>query len=140
MEQLHKIFKLCGSPSDDYWKRSRLQNATLFKPHNLYKRCFRETFKDFPVTALSLLDSLLAIEPEHRKTATDALKSEVIFNFLPFSSTASVIFFLYMFLKLVLHLVIRSVFPSIFCIELSVWLNSHIWLKKSPLLVARHKK
>ncbi|XP_031490084.1 probable serine/threonine-protein kinase At1g54610 [Nymphaea colorata] len=76
VEQLHKIFKLCGSPTEDYWKKSKLQNATLFKPHHPYKRCFRETFKDFPVTALSLLDSLLAIEPEHRRTATAALKSE----------------------------------------------------------------
>ncbi|KAE8655214.1 eukaryotic translation initiation factor 5A-2-like isoform 1 [Hibiscus syriacus] len=31
VEQLHKIFKLCGSPPKDYWKISRLPHATLFK-------------------------------------------------------------------------------------------------------------
>lgn len=76
VEQLHKIYKLCGSPSDEYWKRSKLPNATLFKPREPYKRCIREVFKDFPPSALSLIDSLLAIDPAERKTATDALNSD----------------------------------------------------------------
>jgi hypothetical protein len=42
-----------------------------------------ETFKDFPASALSLLESLLAIEPEARGTAASALQSDVsIFVFL----------------------------------------------------------
>ena len=42
-----------------------------------------ETFKDFPISALSLLESLLAIEPEARGTASSALQSDVrIFLFL----------------------------------------------------------
>ncbi|KAG1331237.1 putative serine/threonine-protein kinase [Cocos nucifera] len=77
VEQLHKIFKLCGSPSDEYWKKSKLPHATIFKPQNRYRRCFAETFKDFPPSALALLDSLLAIEPEKRGTAASALDSEV---------------------------------------------------------------
>ncbi|GER54195.1 protein kinase superfamily protein, partial [Striga asiatica] len=76
VEQLHKIFKLCGSPSEEYWKKSRLPNATLYKPQQPYKRCLAETFKDFPQTALSLLESLLAIDPDARGTATAALNSE----------------------------------------------------------------
>lgn len=76
VEQLHKIYKLCGSPSDEYWKRSKLPNATLFKPREPYKRCIREIFKDFPPPALSLIDTLLAIDPAERKTATDALNSD----------------------------------------------------------------
>ncbi|KAF7817862.1 putative serine/threonine-protein kinase [Senna tora] len=76
VEQLHKIYKLCGSPSDEYWKKSKLPNATLFKPREPYKRCIRETFKDFPPSALPLIDTLLAIDPAERKTASDALKSE----------------------------------------------------------------
>ncbi|KAK4367572.1 hypothetical protein RND71_011364 [Anisodus tanguticus] len=36
VEQLHKIFKLCGSPPDDYWKRSKLPLATMFKPKQPY--------------------------------------------------------------------------------------------------------
>ncbi|KAF7805171.1 putative serine/threonine-protein kinase [Senna tora] len=76
VEQLHKIYKLCGSPSDEYWKKSKLPNATLFKPREPYKRCIRETFKDFPPSALILIDTLLATDPTERKTASDALKSE----------------------------------------------------------------
>lgn len=76
VEQLHKIYKLCGSPSDEYWKKSKLPNATLFKPRDPYKRCIRDTFKDFPASSLPLIDTLLAIDPAERKTATDALHSE----------------------------------------------------------------
>lgn len=79
MEQLHKIYKLCGSPSDEYWKKSKMPNATLFKPRHPYKRCITETFKDFPPSALPLIDTLLAIDPAERKSATDALRSEVGF-------------------------------------------------------------
>ncbi|KAK6127769.1 hypothetical protein DH2020_038478 [Rehmannia glutinosa] len=76
VEQLHKVFKLCGSPSEEYWKKSRLPNATLYKPQQPYKRCIAETFKDFPPSALALIETLLAIDPEARGTATAALNSE----------------------------------------------------------------
>ncbi|XP_059649391.1 probable serine/threonine-protein kinase At1g54610 [Cornus florida] len=76
VEQLHKIYKLCGSPSDEYWKKSKLPNATLFKPREPYKRCILETFKDFPSSSLPLIETLLAMDPAERQTATDALRSE----------------------------------------------------------------
>ncbi|KAB2051287.1 hypothetical protein ES319_A12G045600v1 [Gossypium barbadense] len=76
VEQMHKIFKLCGSPSEEYWKRSKLPHATIFKPQHPYKRCVSETFKDFPANVLALLEVLLAIEPECRGTASSALESE----------------------------------------------------------------
>ncbi|RVW17436.1 putative serine/threonine-protein kinase [Vitis vinifera] len=76
VEQLHKIYKLCGSPSDEYWKKYRLPNATLFKPREPYKRCIAETFKDFPPSSLPLIETLLAIDPVERRTATAALNCE----------------------------------------------------------------
>ncbi|XP_061375984.1 probable serine/threonine-protein kinase At1g09600 [Gastrolobium bilobum] len=76
VEQLHKIFKLCGSPSEEYWKKSKLPHATIFKPQQPYKRVVSETFKDFPSSALSLLEVLLAIEPKDRGTASLALQNE----------------------------------------------------------------
>ncbi|MBA0819299.1 hypothetical protein Gohar_021143, partial [Gossypium harknessii] len=76
VEQLHKIFKLCGSPSKEYWKKSKLPNATLFKLQHPYKRCIAETFKDFPSSSLPLIETLLSIDPEERSTAIAALKSE----------------------------------------------------------------
>ncbi|MQL71299.1 hypothetical protein Taro_003641 [Colocasia esculenta] len=76
VQQLHKIFKLCGSPSEDYWRKSTLPHATIFKPQQPYGRCVMEAFKDFPVSALALMDVLLSIDPADRGTAAFALKSE----------------------------------------------------------------
>ncbi|KAF8017017.1 hypothetical protein BT93_H2273 [Corymbia citriodora subsp. variegata] len=76
VEQLHKIFKLCGSPSEEYWKKSKLPHATIFKPQQSYKRCIVETFKDFPPSSLPLIETLLAIDPADRLNATAALRSE----------------------------------------------------------------
>ncbi|XP_022736324.1 probable serine/threonine-protein kinase At1g54610 isoform X1 [Durio zibethinus] len=88
VEQLHKIFKLCGSPSEEYWKKSKLPNATLFKPQQPYKRCIAETFKDFPSSSLPLIETLLSIDPEERSTATAALNSE-FFTTEPFACEPS---------------------------------------------------
>ncbi|WCJ23553.1 Protein kinase superfamily protein [Euphorbia peplus] len=76
VEQLHKIFKLCGSPSEEYWKKSKLPHATIFKPQQSYKRCITETFKDFPPSSFPLIETLLAIDPAERRTATAALEAE----------------------------------------------------------------
>ncbi|XP_017258379.1 probable serine/threonine-protein kinase At1g54610 isoform X2 [Daucus carota subsp. sativus] len=76
VEQLHKIFKLCGSPSEDYWKKSKLHKSTVFKPKQPYRRRLAETFKDFPDAAVGLIETLLAVDPAQRGTAASALKSE----------------------------------------------------------------
>ncbi|CAI9117116.1 OLC1v1018453C1 [Oldenlandia corymbosa var. corymbosa] len=76
VEQMHKIFKLCGSPSEEYWQKSKLPHATSFKPQSPYRRCVADTFKDFPSSALALLEVLLSVEPEKRGTASSALRSE----------------------------------------------------------------
>lgn len=77
VEQLHKIFKLCGSPPDEYWKKTRLPHATLFKPQQPYDSCLRQSFKDLPATSVNLLQTFLSVEPYKRGTATSALSSEV---------------------------------------------------------------
>lgn len=77
VEQLHKIFKLCGSPAEEYWKKSKLPHATIFKPHRPYDSCLHETFKSLPTSAFSLLETLLSVEPYKRGTASAALTSEV---------------------------------------------------------------
>ncbi|KAL8524908.1 hypothetical protein ACS0TY_014505 [Phlomoides rotata] len=45
-----------------------------------YKGCIRETFKDFLPTSLALIETLIAIDPDARGTATSALNSEVVCN------------------------------------------------------------
>lgn len=81
MEQIHKIFKLCGSPMDDYCKKSKVPETAMFKPQQQYRRCVAETFKDFPPSTVVLIDSLLSLEPEVRGTASSALQSDVSFGF-----------------------------------------------------------
>ncbi|XP_010475800.1 PREDICTED: probable serine/threonine-protein kinase At1g09600 [Camelina sativa] len=88
VEQLHKIFKLCGSPSEEYWKKSKLPHATIFKPQQPYKRCVAESFKSLPSSALALVEVLLAVEPNARGTTDSALQSE-FFTTKPFASDPS---------------------------------------------------
>ncbi|XP_030522603.1 probable serine/threonine-protein kinase At1g09600 [Rhodamnia argentea] len=76
VEQLHKIFKLCGSPSEDYWWNTRFPQATSFRTQQHHKRRVAEKFKDFPSSALALIEKLLAMEPKERGSADSALKSE----------------------------------------------------------------
>lgn len=76
VEQLHKIFKLCGSPSDDYWRQSKLRHSAVFKPTQPYRRRIEDTFKDVPSVAIRLMETLLAIDPSQRGSALFALKSE----------------------------------------------------------------
>ncbi|XP_074567471.1 putative serine/threonine-protein kinase At1g54610 isoform X1 [Curcuma longa] len=73
VEQLHKIFKLCGSPSEDYFKKLCLQKSTSFRS---YKRSIKEAFLDLPPSAVSLIDELLSLDPVERGSATTALKNE----------------------------------------------------------------
>ncbi|XP_050218102.1 probable serine/threonine-protein kinase At1g54610 [Mercurialis annua] len=88
VEQLHKIFKLCGSPTEEYWKKSKLPHATIFKPQQSYKRCIAETFKDFPPSSLPLIETLLAIDPAERQTASASLRSE-FFSTKPYACEPS---------------------------------------------------
>ncbi|XP_038901865.1 probable serine/threonine-protein kinase At1g54610 [Benincasa hispida] len=76
VEQLHKIFKLCGSPPENYWKKLQLPHSTGFKTAQPYRPCIGEMLKDFPSSAVALVDKLLSVDPAHRGTAAAALKSE----------------------------------------------------------------
>lgn len=88
VEQLHKIFKLCGSPSEEYWRKTRLPHSTIFKPQQPYRRVVAETFKDFPSPALALIETLLSMDPANRGSAASALASE-FFSAKPLPSDPS---------------------------------------------------
>ncbi|KAI4303776.1 hypothetical protein MLD38_039370 [Melastoma candidum] len=88
VEQLHKIFKLCGSPPEDYWKRTRLPHSTLFKPQQPYDSCLRESFLELPSGAVDLIETLLSVEPTKRGTASSALTSEY-FKMKPYACDPS---------------------------------------------------
>ncbi|KAJ0096927.1 hypothetical protein Patl1_27653 [Pistacia atlantica] len=73
VEQLHRIFKLCGSPSDDYWKKMKF-TVTFRPPH--FKPSFQEIFSEFPRSSFGILTTLLALDPSYRGTAASALQFE----------------------------------------------------------------
>ncbi|XP_059624413.1 probable serine/threonine-protein kinase At1g54610 [Cornus florida] len=74
VEQLHRIFKLCGSPSEDYWKK--MKPPTTFRPPQQYKPSFQEAFTNFPSSSFGLLTTLLALDPAYRGTAASALQTD----------------------------------------------------------------
>lgn len=88
VEQLHKIFKLCGSPPEEFWTKSKLPLATMFKPQTKYESCLQERCKGFPVTAVNLLETLLSIDSFKRGTASSALVSEY-FSTKPYACSPS---------------------------------------------------
>ncbi|KAI3761810.1 hypothetical protein L1987_52232 [Smallanthus sonchifolius] len=73
VEQLHRIFKLCGSPNEDYWKT--IKPPTTFRPPPNYVPSFHEAFSNFPSSSFGLLTTLLALDPSSRGTATSALQN-----------------------------------------------------------------
>ncbi|KAK8292624.1 hypothetical protein V6Z12_D06G133300 [Gossypium hirsutum] len=74
VEQLHKIFKLCGTPSEAYWKKLRL--STTFRPPQSCKPSLAGAFRNFPRSSLGLLSTLLALDPAYRGSASSALQNE----------------------------------------------------------------
>ncbi|XP_061365995.1 cyclin-dependent kinase C-2 C-like [Gastrolobium bilobum] len=90
VEQLHKIFKLCGSPPEEFWRKCKLPLATMFKPQIYYESSLRERCKGFPLTAVNLLETLLSIDSNKRGTASSALMSEY-FNTKPYACNPSIL-------------------------------------------------
>ncbi|XVF39042.1 hypothetical protein PTKIN_Ptkin01aG0003800 [Pterospermum kingtungense] len=78
VEQLQKIFKLCGTPSEEYWKKLRL--STTFRPPQSYKPSLADAFRNFPRSSLSLLSTLLALDPARRGSASSALQNEFFYT------------------------------------------------------------
>lgn len=116
VEQLHKIFKLCGSPSDDYWKKMKL--PTSFRPPHHYKPSFEEFFKHFSTPSFGLLTTLLALDPTSRGSAASGLQSEV--------STTRRFFFVQSILLLPIF--------SFFC---SIWLTNSL---KLNMVIKKHTR
>ncbi|KAK7391226.1 hypothetical protein VNO78_19638 [Psophocarpus tetragonolobus] len=78
VEQLHKIFRLCGTPSEEYWRKLKL--STTFRPPKSYRPSLVETFRDLPPSSLGLLCTLLALDPAFRGSASRALKNQFFFT------------------------------------------------------------
>ncbi|KAK7295415.1 hypothetical protein RJT34_18323 [Clitoria ternatea] len=90
VEQLHKIFKLCGSPADEFWRKNKLPLGAIFKPQTSYESSLGERCKGFPETAVNLLETLLSIDPFKRGTASSALMSKY-FSTKPYACDPSIL-------------------------------------------------
>nr|XP_043615863.1 probable serine/threonine-protein kinase At1g54610 [Erigeron canadensis] len=78
VEQLHRIFKLCGSPTEDYWKT--IKPPTTFRPPQNYVPSFHEAFTNFPTPSFGLLTTLLALDPTSRGTSASALQNPFFYS------------------------------------------------------------
>jgi serine/threonine-protein kinase BUR1 len=73
LDQLQKIFRLCGSPTSDTmpdWENLPQANIVTFGP---YQRRVKDEFSAFGPQACSLLDQLLVLDKNKRLTADAAL-------------------------------------------------------------------
>jgi cyclin-dependent kinase 12/13 len=77
IDQLDLIFRLCGTPTDETWPEAKkLPWYHDVAPQKVYKPRLREVFKDFPPSALNLIERLLCLDPARRLSAADALDSD----------------------------------------------------------------
>lgn len=81
LEQLNKIYELCGSPDETNWPGvSKLPWYIQFKSERVMKRRVKDVFKHFDRHALDLVERMLTLDPSQRITAKDALDAEYFWN------------------------------------------------------------
>lgn len=77
-EQIEKIFKKCGTPTEENWNGvTSLSKWKFMCPKTYYPNVLREHFKNNPKVddvAFDLLNKMLSLDPKKRITVAEALK------------------------------------------------------------------
>jgi len=80
IEQVEKIFRLCGSPTEENWPSYKQLPWVNLIPERIYPRRLREVYNNIDPLALDLLDKLLCLDPRRRITAENALDHDYFFT------------------------------------------------------------
>ncbi|CAN6821575.1 unnamed protein product, partial [Brassica oleracea] len=81
IDQLKKIYELCGSPDENNWPGvSEMPLYERFKPSLPLKSRVIETYGHFDAHALELLECMLVLDPPKRISAKDALDSDYFWS------------------------------------------------------------
>jgi len=86
LDQIHCIFNLLGTPTEDCWPGfSKLPVCGIIEFQTLPPKTWQDLFPDSPDSELDLLSQCLIYDPRKRITAADALKHPY-FTLLPLPS------------------------------------------------------
>jgi len=82
VDQLEKIFKLCGTPTPATWPEfSKLPYSGFWLvPNKFFQPCFYDCFRRFPVETRDLMRQMLALDPNKRPSATECLNHKFFFT------------------------------------------------------------
>ena len=80
VDQLEKIWQLCGTPNDSNWPEAKKLPLYYLMPKEKFSRRLRQVFQKkegrFDAFAIDLIDKLLTLNPKNRPTAHDAMQAE----------------------------------------------------------------